>query len=312
MENPKPYVSVIIINYNSAEYTVKCVNSVIKETSNEVNYEIIVIDNASAYNDYLIIKKHIESLKLAKIRIHRSLINTGFGGGNMEGVSHANGSYYLFLNNDAVLLNDAISTCLTFMKNTSDAAVCGGNIFNEAGGREISFDYFTSFAREAFGKKFVEVVYKKPDRKAKHERPIKVDYVNGSFMLFNAKDFDRVGGFDTNIFLYFEESDICHRLLQQGRLTYFIPDAHYLHYHGKSTEKAITPVEHKIELKTSMFYVIKKNLGSFQFHALRIFFILRYGVSSLIKSKNRPLFRHIINGLPMSESLRHAQETMKK
>jgi len=312
MTTNQPIVSVIVINYNSAEYTIKCIDSIVDKTNKGFSFEIIIVDNASVYEDYILIKNYVEPLSRPNISIHRSLINTGFGGGNMIGVGRAKGDYLLFLNNDAILLNDAIEACYEFMLKTPEAGVCGGNIFNDAGGREISFDYFTSCAREIFGKKFVQYVYQKPDRKKEYLSPITVDYVNGSFMFFDTKSFHNVGGFDDKIFLYFEESDICYRLKQQGKKTYFLPDAHYLHYHGKSTEKALTPIEFKIELKTSMFYVIRKNLGDIQYHILRAAFIIRYGFSSVFKRKNRQLFMAILEGLPMRNSLKHAQKKIPK
>lgn len=300
-------VSIIIINYNSSEYTLKCVEKVLEKTSNELRFEILVVDNASESEDFETLKSSLLLLNSDKVMIHRSRINTGFGGGNMHGVQHANGKYYLFLNNDTLLLNDAISKCYAFMKRTSDAAVCGIQIFNEKEEKQVSFDHFTSFWREVFGKQFVEKLFSKPNRRKEYSEPISVDYVNGSFMFFKADDFNAVGGFDTNIFLYFEENDICYRLKKKGSNTYFIPSASYLHYQGKSIGKANVPIDTKIELKTSMFYVIRKNYGYFHYQILRLFFIIRYGLTSLIKPKYFRLFTRVLAGLPLGKSLKHKQ-----
>jgi len=300
-------VSIIIINYNSSEYTLKCVEKVLEKTSNELQFEILVVDNASESEDFETLKSSLLLLNSDKVTIHRSRINTGFGGGNMHGIQHAKGKYYLFLNNDTLLLDDAISKCYDFMKSTSDAAVCGVQIFNEKEEKQVSFDHFTSFWREVFGKQFVEKLFSKPNRRKEYSEPISVDYVNGSFMFFNADDFNTVGGFDTNIFLYFEESDICYRLKKKRRNTYFIPSSSYLHYQGKSIGKANMPIDTKIELKTSMFYVIRKNYGYFHYQILCLFFIIRYGLTSLIKPKYFRLFRRVLVGLPLGKSLKHKQ-----
>lgn len=303
-------ISVIIINYNSSEYTLKCVEKVLEKTSNESLFEILVVDNASESEDFETLKSSLSDLNSDKITIHRSRINTGFGGGNMHGVQHARGNYYLFLNNDTLLINDSISTCYNFIKNTSDAAACGAQIFNEKEEKQVSFDHFTSFWREVLGKQFVEKIFSKPNRRKEYSEPISVDYVNGSFMFFRAEDFNSVGGFDTNIFLYFEESDICYRLKKKGRKTYFVPSASYLHYQGKSIGKSNIPIDTKIELKTSMFYVIRKNYGYFHYQILRLFFIIRYGLTSLIKPKYFKLFTRILVGLPLGKSLKHKQTVL--
>ena len=302
-------VSIIIINYNASEYTIKCVERVLQKTSESISYKIIIVDNASEKEDFEALKAKLSTFDSQKIALHRSRINTGFGGGNMHGVQFADSNYYLFLNNDTLLINDAVSICHGFMETNADAAVCGAQIYNERQEKEISFDHFTSFFREVFGRKALETVVgkSKPKRRKTYADPLLVDYVNGSFMFFRAEDFNAVGGFDTTIFLYFEESDICYRLKKQGKKTYFIPSASYLHYQGKSIDKTGIPIAIKIELKTSMFYVIRKNYGYFHYQLLRIFFIIRYGLVSLVKPKYFKLFYSILLGLPMGRSLKQKQ-----
>jgi len=304
---PQCDISIIIINYNSSEYTRECIESVLETTASNIDYEIIVVDNASEKEDFKTLRTYIDKLKNENIVLGRSRINTGFGGGNMHGVQLARGNYYLFLNNDTLLQKGTIKSCHDFMERTPDAAVCGPQIYNENGIKEVSFDHFTSFAREVFGRQFVETIFSKPRRKKRHETPIAVDYVNGSFMLFRASDFNSVGGFDTNIFLYFEESDICYRLKKLGKKTFFIPNVSYIHYQGKSIDKTGMPIATKIELKTSMFYVIRKNYGYLHYQALRLIFIIRYGLTSLVKPKYFKLFHRILIGLPLGKSLKHKQ-----
>ncbi|MFS4416782.1 glycosyltransferase family 2 protein [Maribacter sp. 2307ULW6-5] len=308
MTTKKHTLAIIIINYNSSGFTLKCINSLLQHTDPTLNHEIIVVDNASEKEDYLFLKTALDKLQHPHLSLYRSRINTGFGGGNMFGVQFAKAQYYLFLNNDTELKEDAISQCLHFMESHPQTAVCGPTIYNEFGEKQLGFDYFTSFGREAFGKKWVEWVHGKPNRRKAYQAPIAVDYVNGSFMLFRAKDFDRVGGFDTNIFLYYEESDICQRLKQLGKDTHFIPTTSYVHYQGQSVKKTKMPLAIKMELKTSMFYVVKKHRGFFEYKALQCFFVLRYGLGSIIKPKNIALLRHILIGLPLSKSLKQKQQ----
>lgn len=300
-------IAIIIINYNSSEFTIKCVESVLAHTSSDRSFEIIVVDNASKKADFETLKLALTALDNKKVTLHRSRFNTGFGGGNMHGVQFANAKYYLFLNNDTLMLGDPINVCFNFMEKTPNASVCGPQIQNEHGKKQLSFDYFTSFAREVFGKKFVEIIYSKPNRRKEYLEPISVDYVNGSFMFFSAEEFNAIGGFDTNIFLYFEESDICYRLKKKGKNTYFIPSASYTHYQGQSINKTKMPIAIKTELKTSMFYVIRKNLGYLHYQLLRLVFIVRYGLTSIIKPRYFKLFYHIFIGLPLGKSLKQKQ-----
>ncbi len=309
MNEKKHDIAVIIINYNSSGFTINAIESVIKNTSDLLDIEIIVVDNASGMADYEKLYSFVSQLNLQHVSLFRSRMNTGFGGGNMHGIQFANAAYYLFLNNDTLLLNDALLICHDFMKSAPEAAVCGAQIFDDKSVKQLSFDHFSTPLREIFGKKMVEFLFPatKPSRRKAYFSPLAVDYVNGSFMFFRAADFDHIGGFDTNIFLYFEESDICYRLRKLHRKTFFVPDASYLHFHGQSIKKSELPIEMKIELKTSMFYVIRKNQGYLKYQLLRLFFIWRYALTCVVKPHYFKLLIAIILGLPLGRSLKQRQ-----
>jgi len=307
MINKNVDIAIILINFNSSEYTKKCISSIIEQTTEPLSYEIIIVDNASEKVDFDYLNSFVTGLKNDVVQLYRSRINTGFGGGNMYAVQFASAKYYLFLNNDTLLMDNPIQTCFTFMEGHPDAALCGPQIYNELHQKTVSFDHFTSFAREVFGRKTPEILFSKPNRKKEYLKEILVDYVNGSFMFFRAEDFDSIGGFDTNIFLYFEECDICYRLKKKGRNTYFLPSASYMHHQGISINKTDMPIDVKIELKTSMFYVIRKNYGYLHYQLLRLVFIIRYGLTCLVKPKYFRLFSRILIGLPLGKSLKQKQ-----
>ena len=298
-----PALSIIILNYNSSEYTRNCLDSVLKTTTG-ISFEVIVVDNASEQEDYNQLREFIDELNSSQVQLIRSRINTGFGGGIMYAIQHARGKYYLCLNNDTLVSDGAIAMSLEFMEVHPDAGVCGARILEQNNRKEISFDHFASLAREIFGKKFVELLYSKPDRRKEYTEPLAVDFVNGSFMMFRAYDFNAVGGFDTNIFLYFEESDICYRLKKYGQKTYYLPQATYIHYQSQSLKKIVTKISNKLELKTSMVYVIRKNNGFFQYKVLLIFLALRYCLSTIIKPTYYKLAVRALHGFPLTKSMK--------
>src|SRR3972149_331284 len=87
-------VSVIIVNYNSTELLENCLNS-INEFTNEIKYEIIVVDNNSVTGDVETLLKKYDRITLIK-----NNINKGFGAANNQGVKIAEGKFILLLNND--------------------------------------------------------------------------------------------------------------------------------------------------------------------------------------------------------------------
>src|SRR3989338_6967159 len=88
-------LSFILLNYNNADYTVPCIESIQKTLA--VPYEIIVVDNASA-DDSLKRLSKIEDITLVK-----NSANRGFTGGNNDGVCAAGGKYVVILNNDTTV-----------------------------------------------------------------------------------------------------------------------------------------------------------------------------------------------------------------
>src|SRR5690606_8443162 len=177
-------ISAIIINYNSSDFTLNCVKSILEKTSEKISYEIIVVDNASESDDFKKLNQSLEALQSLHITVVQSRYNTGFGGGNMYGVQFANAKYYAFINNDTLLQNDCLNIVYAFLENNKHVAICGPQQFNENGEVQKSFDHFLSLKREILGRKILEISNKKryPQRQKVYSEPLKVESVPGSFL----------------------------------------------------------------------------------------------------------------------------------
>lgn len=95
-------LSIIIINYNTFQLTCNCIDSVIKFTQ-DIDYEIILVDNASNECDPALFLDKFPTIKLIA-----SKENSGFAGGNNLGIKSSKGEYILLLNSDTWLLNNAV------------------------------------------------------------------------------------------------------------------------------------------------------------------------------------------------------------
>ena len=85
MENKKPLISIIILNYNAGDLLLNCINSVFK--TKYKNYEVILVDNISTDNSH---KKCKE--KFDKIQLIENLENFGYCEGNNIGIRKAKGN----------------------------------------------------------------------------------------------------------------------------------------------------------------------------------------------------------------------------
>ncbi|MBX2827833.1 MAG: glycosyltransferase family 2 protein [Flavobacteriaceae bacterium] len=302
-------VSCILVNYNSSAYSIKCVASILENTQEDIAYEIVVVDNASTLANYEILQKGIAEIDSPKVKVIRSLLNTGFGGGNMLGVEHADDCrYYAFINNDTLMVSpDTLQSLVQFMEAHPDAGMCSPQMLDHEGNFRRTIDHFASPAREILKRGFLEFVNPKryPNRKKTYDQPLKVDYVQGAFMFTDAEIFRAVGGFDTHLFLYYEESDVCRRMRKQkGKVAYLVPSLEYIHYESASSSSNLTM---KIEQKISLFYYLKKHFGVFRTKGVQIYFCLRYFFRALFKPKYWKLFKLLLAGMPLSHSLKHKQ-----
>ncbi|AWA30160.1 hypothetical protein HYN48_08735 [Flavobacterium magnum] len=299
-------VSVVIINYNTSLLTYNCVVSIIETTPAAIRYEIIVVDNASKKDDFLDLEQKLNALHNDRIRLIRSRINTGFASGNMFGVQFAQGDYLAFINNDVELLADSFTPLLQYFDTHPDTGVIGIQPIFSDKRKQVAFGHFDTFSTRFFGYWLYEKLH--PNKAKRHQSytaPVRTDYVVGSFMLFKAEHFNAIGGFDTNIFLYFEEMDICKRLLNNGLKTIFFPSIDYVHINGASTNLGYTK---KIELKVSHLYIVRKNHGFFSYALLKTFFVFVFLLKAIFNPKHfKLLFKLITLGPPMASSIRHQQ-----
>lgn len=307
-------VSCIIINYNTAQFTIDCIQSIVNTHDEKFNYEIIVVDNNSSSKDFALLKKGIDEMDHSQIRLVPSSQNTGFGGGNMLGVHHASASkYYAFINNDTLQKSkNCLGELKQFMDTHSDVAVCSPQMLDEHDNFRVTIDHFSSLQREIFKRALLEFLFPKTylNRKKRYDKPTAVHYVQGSFMFIDTKEFNAVGGFDTNLFLYYEESDLCRRILKQrGKKTYLIPDLEYIHYKGASTRKDIRI---KIEQKIALMYHTNKHYGWAAYKTLLIYFCIRYFFSSFIKPSYWKVFATLLAGAPLHYSLKQKQPINEK
>lgn len=303
-------IAVILINYNSSKHTINCIQSILDKTSEKLNYQIIITDNCSQKEDYLTLKNFCDTISFPNLELHRSKINTGFGGGNMNGIQYTKAKYYAFINNDTLFQNDCLSILKNALEKNKNIGIVGAQAYKENGDFMTSFDHFASPVKEIVGRSFLEFINPKrhPKRKKTYPTPIQVNFVPGSFMFLRAIDFNEVGGFDTNVFLYYEETDLCLRLAKKQKYAYLIPDAKFIHLHGASTERSLAI---KKELKISLLYVIRKHYGFFGHKIVLIHQIVKYFFSSVFKPKNWRLFLLLINGAPITKSLKLKQQIIE-
>jgi GT2 family glycosyltransferase len=285
------HISVILINFNSSKYTINCVKSIIEVIAENLIFEIIIIDNSSTEDDLYYLKKELNLISFDKISLVESDINLGFAGGNMLGVKYAKGKYLVFINNDTLFHQDSFSLLYNYMEVNIFVAVSTCLSKNKLGEDFCSFDHFIGLRKLILGRWVLELIFNKPKRKNRiYNSPIVVDAVQGCFMFFRKDVFLEVGGFDTNLFLYYEEIDICKRVKDKGYKSVFYPKTFFTHFQGISTKNSVSK---KSEILISFLYVLKKDFGVYRYNIISIYLFVKFYIKSIFNNQYK-IFKKII------------------
>ena len=253
-------VSIIMINYKNANMTIDAVNS-INSKSQKFNYEIIVVDNSNDIQEFNKLKNLINN---EAICINANA-NLGFGNGNNLGSKYANGKYLYFINNDTLLINNAIYELYKFMEENSNCGIAGSNLYTTDNKPNHSFSKNEMTIREVKKQNSVFEIIKRNLFKRKDfnftNNPIKLKgYVCGASLMISKDNFDKIGGFDKDIFMYAEETLLNYRVLHNLKLDiYNIPSSKIIHYEGASfgKDKIVTKFHAQSFVNGNYIYYLK-------------------------------------------------------
>ncbi|MDR1199768.1 MAG: glycosyltransferase family 2 protein [Prevotellaceae bacterium] len=217
-------VSIIIVSYNTGKLLKQCLKSIFEKTK-DITFEVIVVDNFSTDGSRQMLKDEFPNIMLVE-----SPENLGFGRANNLGAKSATGKYLFLLNPDTVLLNNAIKILSDFMDNNPEAGICGGNLYNEDKKPIHSYSRLPGIIQEL--KRLLLI----PDTDCFNNtrKPQKVGYVTGADLMIRSGVFNRQSGFDSDFFMYYEESELTYRVKREGYKVYCVPQAQIIHLEQKS------------------------------------------------------------------------------
>lgn len=241
-------VSIIIVNYNTEKLILDCIQSIHEKTEG-ISFEIIVVDNASP-NEPSILKKD------SRIKYIQSETNLGFGRANNLGAKYAKGDYLHFLNPDTILINNAIYALWDYIRQHPEVGMVGSNLYQ----KDLSPNHSYGIKDPGILQEFIL-----PSLFRKHKRndfnyshtPLRIAYTTGASILINKQLFDLIEGFNTDFFMYYEETYLCYLIRRKGYKIMNIPQSKIIHLEGQS-------------------FTLKKNRENLFHKGRKIYLIKRY------------------------------------
>lgn len=226
-----PRFSVIIPNLNGEFLLDACLRSVAASSGDHVA-ETTVVDNGSSDRSIEVARRALPS-----VRILSNETNEGFARACNQGAAAASTDYLLFLNSDVTLSPTCLSDLSRWLIRDASAAIWQPKLFREDGATWDSAGSF--FTRTGF---LWHEGLGVTGRDA-FSSPRDVFAVKGACMAVRRDAFAAVGGFDEDFFAYFEEADLCWRLLLAGWQVRFVPACCAFHRVGATTTTYFRPAE---------------------------------------------------------------------
>ncbi len=212
----KGLVSIIIVNWNGKHFLKDCLSSVYKQSYE--NIEVIFVDNASKDGSIEFVKENFPEVKIIE-----NNKNYGFAIGNSIGLKFCNGEYIYLLNNDTELHSETIQKYVNAIGPQNVAGVCG-KILSLTNRDKCIFTLPKIHSRTG------KAIWINDDS------PITpVDYLSGCSMILKREIIDKMGFLDKTYFAYFEETDLCARIIRAGYDLIYVPDAYTWHKEMGST-----------------------------------------------------------------------------
>ena len=275
-------LSIIIVSWNVCDYLVDCIESILKNCR-LLQYEIIVIDNASTDGTVDLIKNKYPGLILI---INDT--NKGFAYANNQGIRQARGRYLLFLNPDTIIKPDAVEKMLTFLEQNKDVGAIGPRLLNKDLTIQHSVRTFPTFRGALYRHTILRYfgLFKNHHEKwrmkdFKSDRLTDVDQLMGAAILAEKDLVLKMGGFDERFFMYYEEADFCYRIKKAGYRIVYFPDASIIHLGGKSARQI--PFRKKIMAIRSLLRFFGKHRNKSAVAGFAIFFLPLFIIREILE-----------------------------
>ena len=276
-------VSVIIVNWNTKELLVACINSIKNETHN-ATLEIIVVDNASTDGSQEALKQRFPDVTLIQNKE-----NFGFAKANNIGIQASRGKYICLVNSDVQVKSVCIDRMINYMEHHPEIGMLGPKIFLPGGDVQLSCQRFPSLWRQFCSAICLHWIFPQSkiftgteNRSFSYDKISKVDVLIGAFWLLRRKALDQVGLLDETFFFYGEDKDWCKRFWAKKWEVIFFPDAEIIHFTGGSSTD--TPAKYYIQLHRANLQYWEKHYSNSVLKCAKTIMMLHQIVRIVLRS----------------------------
>ncbi|MCD4742759.1 MAG: glycosyltransferase family 2 protein [Desulfobacteraceae bacterium] len=241
MDNKSVKLDIVIVNYNSTDLLLGCLES-FNGSFKTIPANIFIQDNNSKDNFHRIKEQ------FPNINIQRNKSNIGFSKAINNGIAKGNAPYVLILNPDTQFTNTRFKDTINYMDQSPDIGIIGPKILNMDKSVQGSARAFPSFSTAFFGRNtlLTKLFPNNPISKknilntaSQSNQVLNVDWVSGACMLIRRKALEEIGTMDERFFMYFEDTDLCRRMWLKNWKVIYHPAFNIQHLVGGSSSQTI-------------------------------------------------------------------------
>jgi N-acetylglucosaminyl-diphospho-decaprenol L-rhamnosyltransferase len=231
-----PALSVVVLSWNTRDLTLACLRALAAEAPRHPR-EVIVVDNGSHDGSADAI-----AAAFPQVRLLRNAENRLYAAGNNQGVAVAIGEYVCTLNSDTEVRPGALDQLVDFLVAHPEHGAVAPRLVDPDGtvqhacqrfptwGSALCFDSWwgTFWPGRAIQDRYLM-------RDFDHLTSRDVPQPPGAVFVMRRAEWNRYGGLDEQLALFFNDVDLARRLWRDGRRIHYLASAEVLHHRGAST-----------------------------------------------------------------------------
>jgi len=229
-------VSIVVLNYNAGKLLDDCISSIYK--TEKVNFELILVDNASTDKTY---RECIQ--KFPDVKLIENKKNLGYCEGNNVGIRASKGNFVVVLNPDTVVNPTWLYELIRVYQEN------GEGIYQPKILATTDHDMLLSSGQfiQLFGFGYSRG---KGEKHVQENNNIeKISYASGTCLFTSKAILQQLDYFDPFLFAYHDDLDLCWRAAMLGICSFYVPTSIIFH-----------PIEgYSFKWSKFKFYLMERN-----------------------------------------------------
>jgi len=248
VQEPFPKVDIIIPTRNRSDLLANCIDSIRNQTQYS-NYEIIVVDNLSDDPKTLKFLEELKSANIAKVLHFKQLFN--FSAINNYAASKTDGHILCLMNNDIEVIDPYWLLEMVSHTQRPEIGVVGCKLLYP--NRTIQHGGIITGIHGVAGHSHKHYPADSPGYFFRLQITQNLSAVTGACMVVRRELYEKLGGFEEQLEVAFNDVDFCLRVREKGYRNSWTPYAQLIHHESQSRKHDDTPGKQELLNKEKDF-----------------------------------------------------------